>query len=242
VLDRLTTLFYWLNIRTWVTLIMLWAARIKTEGLGHFPRKGRAILVSNHFNLADPPVLTYVMPRRVVWMAKQELFDIPVAGWLFRGFGLIPVRRFEGDLKALRKAQNALRRGHVLGMFPEGHRSAGKGLQPAEPGTAFIALRTGAPIVPVAIWGTEGIKLPWAALRFGANRIRVRFGHPFQLPETKRATKDQIEAGTREIMEKIAELLPAKYHGVYAAPDVGGHHDAPVLEDRGIETVSEKEG
>src|SRR5512144_1562504 len=127
-IDRLVTLFYWLNIRTWVTLIMLWAVRIKVKGLGNLPRSGPVILVSNHFNLGDPPILTYVLPRRIVWMAKQELFDMPVIGWLFRAYRLIPVRRFEGDLRALRKAQNALKRGHVLGMFPEGTRSAGKGL------------------------------------------------------------------------------------------------------------------
>jgi 1-acyl-sn-glycerol-3-phosphate acyltransferase len=152
-------------------------------------------------------------------MAKQELFDTPVVGWLFRAFGLIPVRRFEGDLKALRKAQNVLKRGHVLGMFPEGHRSDGKGLLEAEPGTAFIALRTGAPIIPVAIWGTEGITLPRDALRFRGTRINVRFGEPFSLPETKRATKEQIADGTRAIMEGIAALLPEKYRGVYASPE-----------------------
>lgn len=218
-LDRLSTLFYWLNIRTWVTLVMLFAARLKVDGLSNLPRSGPVILVSNHFNLGDPPVLTYVLPRRIVWMAKQELFDTPVIGWLFRAFGLIPVRRFEGDLKALRKAQGALKSGHVLGMFPEGTRSAGKGLGEGEPGTAFIALRTGAPIVPVAIWGTEGIKLPRDAFRFRGSRISVRFGQPFGLPETKRATKEQIAAGTREIMEKIAELLPAKYRGGYGFPE-----------------------
>jgi 1-acyl-sn-glycerol-3-phosphate acyltransferase len=218
-LDRLITLFYWLNVRTWVSLIMLYAARLKVENLSNLPGSGPAILVSNHFNLGDPPVLTYVLPRRIVWMAKQELFDTPVIGWLFRAFGLIPVRRFEGDLRALRKAQNVLKRGHVLGMFPEGTRSAGKGLGEGEPGTAFIALRTGAPIVPVAIWGTEGITLPRDALRFRGSRISVRFGEPFRLPETKRATKEQIAEGTREIMEKIAELLPAKYRGVYASPE-----------------------
>jgi 1-acyl-sn-glycerol-3-phosphate acyltransferase len=104
-------------------------------------------------------------------------------------------------------------------MFPEGTRSAGKGLSEGEPGTAFIALRTGAPIIPVAIWGTEGIKLPRDAFRFRGSRISVRFGQPFGLPETKRATKEQIAAGTREIMEKIAELLPAKYRGVYGSPE-----------------------
>lgn len=219
-LDRLVTLFYWLNVRSWVTLIMLFAARIKIEGLSNLPRKGPAILVSNHFNLADPPVLTWVMPRRVVWMAKQELFDIPVAGWIFRAFGLIPVRRFEGDLKALRRAQNALKRGHVLGMFPEGTRSAGKGLKEGEPGTAFIALRTGAPIVPAAVWGTEGIRLPWAAFRFGGSRINVRVGEPFTLPQNKRAGREEIADATREIMVRIAALLPERYRGVYAAaPD-----------------------
>lgn len=220
-IDRLVTLFYWLNIRTWVTLIMLWAVRIKVKGLGNLPRSGPVILVSNHFNLGDPPILTYVLPRRIVWMAKQELFDMPVIGWLFRAYGLIPVRRFEGDLRALRKAQNALKRGHVLGMFPEGTRSAGKGLQEAELGTAFIALRTGAPVVPVAIWGTENIELPRDAFRFKSTRVQVRFGEPFALKETKRATKAQITSGTREIMEKIAELLPEKYRGVYGAPVEG---------------------
>ena len=219
-LDRLITLFYWLNVRTWVTAIMLWAARVKVEGLDKLPKSGPVILVSNHFNGADPPVLTWVLPRRIVWMAKQELFDTPGIGLLFRAFGLIPVRRFEGDLKALRKAQNALKRGHVLGMFPEGTRSAGRGLQEAEPGTAFIALRTGAPIIPVAIWGTENIKIQRDAFRFRGSRIRVRFGEPFSLEETKRASKEQIAAGTREIMEKIAELLPDKYRGIYGPPGV----------------------
>ena len=218
-LERLITLFYWLNVRTWVTLVIWFAARLKVDGLANLPRSGPVILVSNHFNLGDPPVLTYVLPRRIVWMAKQELFDTPVIGWLFRAFGLIPVRRFEGDLKALRKAQGALKRGHVLGMFPEGTRSAGKGLGEGEPGTAFIALRTGAPIVPVAIWGTEGIKLPRDAFRFRGNRIDVRLGQPFNLPQTKRASKEQIADGTREIMEKIAELLPAKYRGPYGSPE-----------------------
>jgi len=218
VLDRLVTLWYWFNVRTWVTLIILFAASIKVEGLSNLPAKGPAILVSNHFNLADPPVLTWVMPRRIVWMAKRELFDIPVIGWLFRAFGLIPVRRYEGDLKALRKAQNALKRGHVLGMFPEGTRSAGAGLLEGEPGTAFIALRTGAPVVPVAIWGTEDISLPWAAFRFKGSHVNVRIGKPVRLPENKRASREEIAAATRAIMLEIAALLPEKYRGVYAAP------------------------
>ena len=216
-LDRIITVFYWLNVRTWVTLIMLFATRLKVVGLSNLPKTGPAILVSNHFNLGDPPVLTYVLPRRIVWMAKQELFDTPVVGWLFRAFGLIPVRRFEGDLKALRKAQNVLKRGHVLGMFPEGHRSDGKGLLVAEPGTAFIALRTGAPIVPVAIWGTED-KLFWGNVkRFRRNHIHLKAGPAFTLPPLPRENRDEaLKQYTDEIMCRIAAMMPEKYHGVYA--------------------------
>ncbi len=212
-IDRLQTLFYWLNVRSWISAIVLIAAKRDVRGMENVPRHGPLILASNHFNNADPPVLTWAMPRRVVWMAKQELFDNPLIGTLFRLLGLIPVRRFEADLSALRKSLRALKRGQVLGMFPEGTRSAGKGLTAGEPGTAVLALRSGAPIMPVAIWGTEHVKLPRDLLR--RTHVSVRIGEPFRLPETRRVTKTQVASGTDEIMRRIAELLPPQYRGVY---------------------------
>ncbi|TMC00212.1 MAG: 1-acyl-sn-glycerol-3-phosphate acyltransferase [Chloroflexi bacterium] len=220
-----TTLFYWLNIRTWVSFIMLFAARIEVQGAEHIPKKGACILVSNHVNVADPPVLTYVFPRRVVWMAKRELFQAPFVGLLFRAFGLISVRRFEADLSALRRAHQALRRGQVLGMFPEGTRSGGRGLKEGEPGTAIIALRSAAPVLPVAIWGTENVKLP-RDLRH-RTKIWVRFGPPIAFPERKRVTKEDVAAATAEIMAHIAELLPAQYRGVYGTARPGRVASAP---------------
>jgi len=228
-IDRLQTLFYWLNVRTWVSAIVLIAAKRDVRGMENVPRHGPLILVSNHFNTADPPVLTWAMPRRVIWMAKKELFDNLMIGTLFRLFGLIPVRRFEADLSALRKSLRALRRGQVLGMFPEGTRSGGKGLTAGEPGTAVLALRSGAPILPIAIWGTEHVKLPRDLLRRTA--ISVRFGQPFRLPETRRVTKAQVASGTDEIMRRIAELLPSQYRGVY------GEQPA----ERSIAAVAKKE-
>jgi 1-acyl-sn-glycerol-3-phosphate acyltransferase len=192
---------------------MLIAARKKVEGLENVPRKGEFILVSNHLNNADPPVLTQVMPRRIVWMAKQELFDLPVIGWTFHVFGLIPVRRTEADLKALRRAQQTLRKGHVLGMFPEGTRSKTGGMKHGEPGTAVIALRTGAPLLPVAIWGTENVKLPRDVLK--GTKVNVRIGKPFRVGSGERLTKERIAAATHEIMEQIAALLPPPYRGVF---------------------------
>jgi len=209
----LETFFYWLNVRTWVSLVMLFAARVDVQGRENIPRHGPLILVSNHLNNGDPPVLTWATPRRVVWMAKIELFRMPVIGLLFRAFGLIPVRRFEADLTALRKSREALNNGCVLGMFPEGTRSGGRGLKEGEPGTAVIALRTGAPILPVAIWGTEHVKLPRDLV--GRTRINVRYGPPFQVPHSRRVTKEQVAEATHEIMRRIAELLPPQYRGKY---------------------------
>jgi 1-acyl-sn-glycerol-3-phosphate acyltransferase len=210
--DRLHAIFYWLNAATWIRLILLLVTSRNVSGIENIPKKGPLILTSNHFSVGDPPILTGVFPRRIVWMAKQELFKTPVVGTLYSMGGFISVRRFEGDLRAIRRSQETLRRGHVLGMFPEGTRSGGR-LGPGEPGTALLALRTGALVLPVAIWGTENVKLPRDLLR--RTRVYVRFGLPYRLQETTRITKEQIAQGTDVIMRKIADLLPQEYHGFY---------------------------
>jgi 1-acyl-sn-glycerol-3-phosphate acyltransferase len=214
VIDKLATFFYWLNIRTWASLVMFVSVKLHLEGKENIPRHGPLIFVSNHLNNADSLALTAMFPRRIVWMVKKEWFSTPVVGWLLHLFGLIPVRRFEADLKALWKARRALDRGSVLGMFPEGTRSRTAALAQGEPGTAVIALRTGAQILPVAIWGTENVKLPLDFFR--RNHIYMSIGRPFRLPEAKRVNKQTAESGTREIMKRIAELLPEKFRGVYA--------------------------
>jgi 1-acyl-sn-glycerol-3-phosphate acyltransferase len=209
-IDRFHTIFYWLNVWTWIRSLLSIVTSRDVRGQENIPRDGGLILTCNHFSVGDPPILTGIFPRRIVWMAKQELFDVPIFGTLYSMGGFIPVRRFEGDLRAIRRSQAALRRGHVLGMFPEGTRSGGR-LGAGEPGTALIALRTGAPILPAAIWGTEHVKLPRDILR--RTRVHVRFGEPFRLPQAARITKDQVAGGTEQIMRRIADLLPAEYRG-----------------------------
>jgi len=217
VIDRLQTVFYWLNTWTWIRLALWIVTKRDVRGLENIPRKGGLILTCNHFSVGDPPILIGSFPRRIAWMAKQELFDTPIFGKLYHMGGFIPVRRFEGDLRAIRRSQAALRRGHVLGMFPEGTRSGGR-LGTGEPGTALIALRTGALILPAAIWGTENVKLPRDLFR--KTRAHIQFGEPFRLPQPARITKEAVASGTEEIMRRIAELLPPEYRGAYA-------HSAP---------------
>ena len=206
--------YYWVNVLTWVRLIVLLVIQRDVQGMERLPHRGALILAGNHLNLADPPILTAIMPRRIVWMGKQELFDIPVFGVLYHLFGCIPVQRFRADLRALRRSEEALRRGLMLGMFPEGTRSAESGLGRGEPGTALLAMRTNTPVQPVAIWGTEGVKLPRAF--FQRTTVHVRFGEPFLLPRPGRLTKEAIEDGTDTIMRSIAEMLPERYRGIYA--------------------------
>lgn len=212
-IDRLQTIFYWLNVYTWIRFILVVVTSRDMKGMENIPKSGAVILTFNHFSVGDPPVITGTFPRRIIWMAKQELFDFPVLGKLYSMGGFISVRRFEGDLRAIRRSQDALGRGRVLGMFPEGTRSGGR-LGRGEPGTALIALRTGAPILPAAIWGTENVKLPRDLLH--RTHVHIRIGKPYQLAKPARITKERVAAGTEEIMQRIAELLPTEYRGDYS--------------------------
>lgn len=194
-------------------ILLVWT-RKRVVGLENVPRRGPLILASNHVNLLDPPLLAVLMPRRIVYMGKVELWETPIIGPLYTLAGFIPVQRFGADLAALRKAEKVLRQNQVLGMFPEGTRSRKPGLGKGQPGTAIIALRSGAPIVPVAVTGTAGVAVPRSLFRI--TRVGVVFGKPFELPKGRRLNAELVEQCTERIMKEIAVLLPQEYRGAYA--------------------------
>jgi len=208
----LVSIFYYLNF-SWVWVLLMFITSRDIQGRENVPRKGALIVASNHLSNGDPPILTIAVPRQIVWLTKAEWFKTPVIGPIFRLAGMIPVRRFEADLQALRRAQHVLRDGGVLAMFPEGTRGGDKGLRAGELGTALIALRTGTPVLPIAIWGTEHVKLPRDFFR--RTRAHVRFGKPFTLEASGRVTRDDAASGTDTIMKEIAALLPERYRGAY---------------------------
>ncbi len=187
----------------------------QVTGRDLIPKTGALILVSNHLNNVDPPVLSACFPRRIVFMAKEELHTARnFSGMAARGFGSFPVRRGEVDRRALKQSLELLSQGKTLGLFPEGTRSPNGQLQPAQMGAAWIALESAAAIQPVAIYGTEGIRTPGDVL--ARPQIRVNFGCPFHLPafpSGKRST--HLGPATRIIMESIAALLPERYRGAY---------------------------
>jgi 1-acyl-sn-glycerol-3-phosphate acyltransferase len=212
---------YWPG-RAVIRAIVLLLVHVEVVGRDNVPRRGAIILVSNHLNNADPPVLGVSIPRRLVFMAKQEAMQWPIVGFIIRLSGAIPVRRFEADIGALRKASGILQGGRALMMFPEGTRSKEARLGNAQPGTALIALRTGSPILPIAITGTESVRfsrLPFDAIRLRRPRIKVVIGNPFFLPSVDRITAEEVNRCTNVIMNRIAALLPPSYRGRYGQAD-----------------------
>jgi len=152
----------------------------------------------------------------VIFMAKVELFRPPF-GFLPRLYGAFPVRRFDADMAAMLNAERLLKRGEALGMFPEGTRSREQRFADLHPGTAVIALRSGAAILPCAITGTEAITGIMPVLR--RPRIAVRIGKPIAVERVRRPTEEQVSDLTVRIREAIAALLPPQYGGTYTGSD-----------------------
>ena len=197
-----------------VKMILHLFTRWQVKGRENVPSQGALLIVSNHLNLADPPLVSVSLNRKAIFMAKEELFRSRFSSYFVSSFGAFPVHRGQIDREALRQAERVLAEGLALVMFPEATRSKNAQLQPAFPGSALIALRSGVPILPVAITGTERIKgLSWILRR---HRITVSFGQPFYLPPVNgKASKAELTELTNVIMEHIAELLPVEYRGIY---------------------------
>jgi 1-acyl-sn-glycerol-3-phosphate acyltransferase len=144
------------------------------------------------------------------------MFKWPLVNILFWMIGAFPVDRGAADLGALREAQRVVNNGLLLLMFPEGTRSKDRQLHAGFPGSALVAYRTGAPMIPIAITGSESLKWPWLFIRpFIGPRVTMRIGKPFYPPAADRITSEAAKAATDDLMLHIAELLPPEYQGEY---------------------------
>lgn len=193
-------------------------------GRENVPSQGPLLVVANHLNLSDPPLLGISLGRKVIFMAKEGLFRSKLSSYFMRGFGAFPVNREQLTKQALRQAQQVLAEGLALVIFPEGARSHNTQLQPALSGSALIACRQRVPILPVGITGTERIKgVAWLVHR---PQITVSIGRPFYLPPVNgKLTKDELAQLTDDIMEHIAELLPQEYQGNYRREEAARHEN-----------------
>ena len=187
----------------------------KIEGVENLPPRGQGmILATNHIHWTDIHILGGSLPfsHRPWWIAKIEMFLNPAISWWLRTMQVIPIKRGKRDMAAMDAAEDALRAGAALVVFVEGHRSRTGELQEGRGGAVRLAARTGTPIVPIAIWGTEdGLK--GAALR---RPIHLRIGKPYYVhtPDGK-IPFDRMNELVDEMMLRIAKLMPDRYWGVY---------------------------
>ena len=195
--------------------------RVSVSGLENVPGSGPLILAANHISNADPPLvanwLTPVLGRPVHWMAKAEALEWPLAGWFMRQNGAFGIQRGAVDTEAFRLARSVLDDGRVLGTFPEGTRSPTGALQQAKDGVTLLALRTGAPVLPIGVSGTDRFWPRGAKTWHVGSRIALRVGEPFLLerglgPDGR---KESLEDVTTRLMLHIAELLPERHRGHY---------------------------
>ena len=196
------------------TFISKLSLRRKIAGKKNLPRHGACIVVANHVNLLDSPLIGISLGRRAYFMAKADLFRSRIIGWLAEQFGAFPVAKGRLNRRAGRTAVELLANGQVLIIYPEGQRSLDGKLGPAYSGAALLAIRSNVSIVPVGIIGTAQLKGKWWFLR--RPKITFNIGQPFTLAACpEKPTKEMVNGMTREIMLHIAALLPEDYRGRY---------------------------
>jgi 1-acyl-sn-glycerol-3-phosphate acyltransferase len=190
---------------------VLWDARV--EGTDRIPREGPFVLVANHCSNFDPPLLGWAIGngsgRVIHFMSKIEMRSWPVIGWLATQSAVFFVRRGENDRSAQRFALAALTAGRPIALFPEGTRSRDGRMKAFKPGAAYLAMRAGAPVLPVAIAGTHRL-FPNRSRVPHPSRVRITVGEPLSLGQLPpgRGSREAVDAGTDRIREAIAAMLP----------------------------------
>jgi len=190
--------------------------RIDADQLKNVPRSGPMIIISNHVNFLEAPIIyTRLMPRPMTALAKTETWNGAFLAWLFNLWGIIPIKRGEPDRKAMREGLAVLKNGQFLGIAPEGTRSNDGRLLEGQPGIVMMALLSGAPIIPIVHHGIEKYRHNLKHLK--RTDLTILVGKPFTLnPGDQKVTRAVREQMTTEIMVQMAILLPPAYRGAYS--------------------------
>jgi 1-acyl-sn-glycerol-3-phosphate acyltransferase len=192
------------------------ACRIDAPDLQQkIPMQGPLILIFNHTGEIEVPFLfAHLQPRKLTGWAKIEAWDNKFLNWVFTLWQMIPIRRGEADMNALKKALRALKDGYILGITPEGTRNKTGRLRRAFAGTAVVAMHSDIPILPLTHWGGENFLKNLK--RFKRTDYHIRVGEPFKLKiEGVKVTSEIRQQIVDEMMVQIALLLPEEYRGAY---------------------------
>lgn len=185
----------------WTARIVLGAAirvyfSLERTGRRNIPKSGPVILAANHRSFLDPFIVGCCIRRPVYFVAKKELFDKPWQGWLLNRLGAFPIRRGESDEESMATARGVLERGGALVIFPEGTRHRKGPLHRPKRGVGRLALETGAPVVPIAILGSERARRGW---KIRPVWVRVRCGRPLTFPRVENPSPRLAEEVTKRL-------------------------------------------
>lgn len=184
-------------------------------GFEEIPARGPLIIITNHTGQVEVPVFaTLLQPRKITGWGKAEAFENPFLRWVFSAWDIIPVHRGEADLTALKSALRMLAEGRIFGVAPEGTRNKTGILRRGLPGAAVLALRSGAPVIPIVHWGGEvylkNLK------NFKRTDFHIRVGKPFYVKAEGKVTGEMRQEMVDEMMYRIAGMMPEEYRGEYS--------------------------
>lgn len=193
-------------------------ARIDASELDRIPPTGACLAVSNHLGRLDAMLAMILSDRAdVIMMVAEKYQKYAIWRWVARNLDALWLDRHTTDFRTLREVQKRLMAGGIAAVAPEGTRSATGQMQPGKPGAAYLAAKTGAPILPMAIMGTWDKEVYGRLKRLRRLDITIRVGEPFTVPPLPRHNKDEfLQQTTDEMMCRVAALLPPEYRGVYA--------------------------
>lgn len=202
-------LFMWV-----IKLVVRLLLRVEVQGQQYFHQSGPLLIVANHLGDADVLLGLAYAPQPPEIVAKVELSDLPVIGWLMDCYGVIWLHRGLPDRRALRAILEALSQGRQVAIAPEGRESVTGGLEAGTGGAAYLAIKAGVGLLPVVFTGTENVHVFSELKHLRRPKVTITAGPPFCLPEIK-DRKQAVEQGTDMIMQTLAQLLPEQYRGIY---------------------------
>ena len=222
-------------LRIFVLPTLRLTLRFKVHGLANIPPTGGALVIGNHIHNSDPILMLSATNRPILWMAKEEVWELPVLRWFATQAGAFPVQRGSFDRAAIRTAVDTIHEGLLVGMYPEGTRSTTGGLKEPFQGASLVAVRSGAPIIPCVIVGSEDLPLNGAKQRPRRTRyplVEVWFGEPFVLkPRGADGRRFTMAELTDAMMLELARMLPPALRGIYADHDLAAAHPAVTRQD-----------
>lgn len=205
-------------VRGLIRVVANLIADIEVHDVQNVPASGGFVIATNHIGIIDIAMFHYVFDRYDMFIPVAEKWEKQAwIRWLAKNLNFIFIDRYNADLKTMRKMMEMMEAGNSLVIAPEGTRSRTGSLIEGKPGVAYLAAKSGFPVVPVAITGTED-RVIWGNIRrFRKSKVTLTAGQPFTIPPLDRNNREAaLQGALDEIMCRIAAILPERYRGVYA--------------------------